>query len=112
MSSESEIVELVLPDGGIIFAEVELPAGGDAAFGGRRLSLDELRENISNISTWVTDSIRHALPEAPDKIAVEFGIKLTAKTGPLVAALAEASGESSIVVKLEWSRQRVGGEQP
>ena len=103
-----EIIEVQLPGGGSIFAEVEVPAGGDAAWGSsRRFSLEDVRANVVNIGSWVFDTVRESLPQAPEKVGVEFGLKLTTKTGPLVAALAEASGEASgeasVVVKLEWS---------
>jgi hypothetical protein len=51
----------------------------------------------------VFDTVRGSLPQTPDRVGVEFGLKLTAKTGSLVAALAQAGGEASVVVKLEWS---------
>jgi hypothetical protein len=99
-----EVVEVQVPGGGVIFAEVEGPAGGDAGWrAGRRFSLEEVRANVVSIGSWVFDTVRGSLPQTPDKVGVEFGLKLTAKTGSLVAALAEAGGEASVVVKLEWS---------
>lgn len=104
MDRRVEVVQVQVPDGGVFFAEVEVPAGGDAFFGsGRRFSLEDVRANVVSIGSWVFDTVRSSLPQAPDKVGVEFGLKLTAKTGGLVAALAEAGGEASVVVKLEWS---------
>ena len=119
MDRRVELVELELPNGGVIFAEVEVPSGGDAAFGTRgRFSLEDVRANVVDLGSWVLDTVRAGLPEKPARIGVEFGLKLTAKTGPLVAALAEAEGEASVVVKLEWSQPRehapghpTGGDQ-
>lgn len=105
MDRRVEVVEVELPNGGVIFAEIEVPTGGDAWWGsGQRFALEDIRANVVSIGSWVLDTVRGALPETPDKVGVEFGLKLTAKTGPLVAALAEASGEASVVVKLEWSK--------
>jgi hypothetical protein len=99
-----EVVEVQVPGGGVIFAEVEVPAGGDAGWwSGRQFSLEDVRANVVSIGSWVFDTVRGSLPQTPDKVGVEFGLKLTAKTGALVAALAEAGGEASVVVKLEWS---------
>lgn len=108
-----DVVELELPDGGVVYAEVELPSGGDAAFGGRRrFSLEDVRANVVSLGSWVLDTVRDGLPEAPERVGVEFGLKLTAKTGPLVAALAEAGGEASVVVKLEWTRPPAPAPDP
>lgn len=99
-----EVIEVQVPGNGVIFAEVEIPTGGDAAWGsGRRFSLEDVRTNVVSIGSWVFDTVRDSLPQMPDKMGVEFGLKLTTKTGSLVAALAEAGGEASVVVKLEWS---------
>lgn len=104
MERRVEVVEVQVPGGGVIFAEVEVPAGGDAGWGsGRRFSLEDVRANVVSIGSWVFDTVQGSLPQTPDKVGVEFGLKLTAKTGALVAALAEAGGEASVVVKLEWS---------
>lgn len=105
MNRRVEVVEVQLPGGDVFFAEVEVPAGGDARWRpGQRFSLEDVRANVVGIGSWVLETVREVLPLAPEKVGVEFGLKLTAKTGPLVAALAEASGEASVVVKLEWSK--------
>lgn len=104
MDRRVEVVEVQVPGGGVIFAEVEVPVGGDAGWGsGRRFSLEDVRADVVSIGSWVFDTVRGSLPQTPDKVGVEFGLKLTAKTGPLLAVLAEAGGEASVVVKLEWS---------
>lgn len=101
----TEVVEVQLPDGNALYAEVEVPGGGDARWGSeRQFSLEDIRTSVISIGPWIYDTVRRALPDAPDKIGVEFGLKLTAKSGPLVAALAEVGGEASVVVKLEWAR--------
>jgi hypothetical protein len=45
-----------------------------------------------------------ALTERPSKVEVDFGLKLDAAAGALVA---QASTEASFVVKLTWERERV-----
>ena len=42
------------------------------------------------------------LPRSPDHIRAEFGIKVTAEAGLVVA---KASGDAHITLQLEWSRQ-------
>lgn len=105
MDRRVEVVEVQVPSGDVFFAEVEVPAGGDARWGsGRRFSLEDARANVVSIGSWVFDTVRGSLPQPPDRVGVEFGLKFTVKTGGLVAALAEAGGEASVVVKLEWSK--------
>jgi hypothetical protein len=42
------------------------------------------------------------LPRSPDHIRAEFGIKVTAEAGLVVA---KASGDAHITLELEWSRR-------
>lgn len=100
-----EIVELDAGDGDIIHAEVEIPASGDVARWRERLSGEALAADLARISRWLVTRIREALPEQPDKVGLEFGLKLSAKAGKLVGVLAEAGAEASIVVKLEWTHR-------
>lgn len=108
MAQRTEIVEVELPGGGVIAAEVALAGGGDVA-AWERLRLEEATGTIRQVSGWVIDSVREALPNPPDRWGVEFGLKLAVKTGKLTSVLAEAGGEASVVVRLEWDRDaRVG----
>jgi hypothetical protein len=69
-----EVVEVQLPSGGVVFAEVEVPAGGDARWRpDQRFSLEDVRANVVGIGSWVLETVREALPLAPEKVGVEFG---------------------------------------
>jgi Trypsin-co-occurring domain 1 len=48
-----------------------------------KFRLDEARVVIGEIARWAIDSVTGKLPRRPDKIGVEFGIKLTVKSGKL-----------------------------
>lgn len=96
----TEIVRVNLPDGGTFF--VEIPSmGGDAGVRDR-LNLDEARSTLVRIGHWVKESVLAALPEKPDRLCVEYGVKLSVQSGKLAAVLASASAESAITVKMEW----------
>jgi Trypsin-co-occurring domain 1 len=97
-----EVVEIEFPDGEIGYAEVELDVTGDVGER-RRFRFDQVNGQIRRMTRWLLTEVRDAVPDTPDKIGVEFGFKFSAKTGKLIGALAEAGGEASVVVKLEWT---------
>lgn len=69
----------------------------DAATGTLREAVDRVRPAAQD----VLDSLR-AMPQAPDRVALEFGVKLSADAG---VVLARASSEAHFKVLLEWERQ-------
>jgi hypothetical protein len=96
-------VPIELPDGTAILAEVTTTgSGGDASR--RRLRLDDIRGDIARISQFLSESLAEALPDPPRRYGVEFGLKLGVETTGLTTILAKATGEASVVVKLEWER--------
>ncbi|GAA0321062.1 hypothetical protein NE235_18485 [Actinoallomurus spadix] len=56
-------------------------------------------DRAQRFANEVVEKMR-AFPEPPDRIAVEFGLKLSAKTGVVVA---ESTGEAHLKVTAEWS---------
>ncbi|MEN3608497.1 CU044_2847 family protein [Plantactinospora sp. ZYX-F-223] len=95
------IVPIGQLDGGQIFAEVAVNSDGDV--GAERFGrLTEIGAEISRISRFVASAVRDNLPEPPRRYGVQFGIKLSAETGPLVAVLTKATAEANLVVHLEW----------
>jgi len=105
-----EIVEVEFPDGGVGYAEIAVPAGGDVKFGTRRFRLGELGPDIRRVTRWLIDEINEALPNKPQKVGLEFGLKLSGKSGTLVSALAEVGAEATVVVKVEWNPDKGGAE--
>jgi len=65
-------------------------------------ALDQAMNNIYHMAQRVTATMK-ALPksELPDKVEVEFGLKLDAEAG---AYIAKAGVEASITVTLAWER--------
>lgn len=63
-------------------------------------SLQQSLDRIRPVATALWEKLRH-LPETPDQVTVEFGIKLSAEAGVIVA---RGATEANFVVSLEWSR--------
>ncbi len=107
----ARLIEIGLPDGSVILAEVAGSGGGDVADVEKRFALSALRGPLAEVGKWALTTVRDSLPEQPDRLQVEFGIKLALKSGKLFGVLAEASGESSLVVRMDWAK-KVGGDGP
>ncbi len=104
--TRTEIWEVELPEGGRFFIELPVPGSGDVG-GGRRaaaVSWSNIEQQIAEVSRSVVRTVRAALPGTPARYGVEFGVKLTAETGTLLGVLAKVSGESTMVVRVEWER--------
>ncbi|WP_258308722.1 CU044_2847 family protein [Streptomyces sp. NWU339] len=69
-------------------------------------TLQQSLDRIRPVAVAVWEKLRH-LPETPDRVSVEFGIKLSLEAGVIVA---RGSTEANFVVSLEWSRGGAGGE--
>lgn len=91
---------LVVVDGVEFFVEVAEGEGprpvddrdGPFAFDGVRDTVTAIGRELSR--AW--EAVR------PDEASVEFGVKLTAKSGKLTGLLVEGGGEASLKVTLTW----------
>ncbi|MFJ4084662.1 CU044_2847 family protein [Streptomyces iakyrus] len=63
-------------------------------------SLQQSLDRIRPVAAAVWEKLRH-LPQTPDRVCVEFGIKLSAEAGVIVA---RGATEANFVVTLEWCR--------
>jgi hypothetical protein len=88
----------------VFYVEVSLPAGGDVSVLDMVGNAVALQEQIGALAGWVGSSLVAALPRTPDRVGVDFGVKFTLKAGKLFSVLAEASGEASVTVRLEWNK--------
>ena len=106
-------VQFGLDQGGSIVVEVDEPISSGAERAGRREKVEEAKQSFNQ----ALDTIRPAAitvlqkvkefagEEAPDGVEVEFGIKLSAEFG---AVLASASVEANYRVTLKWEPHRAG----
>ena len=108
-----ELVEFTLESGGSVWVEVEtVPGsgqrGGPVSF---RNPAEKVAEAVVPTFEAALDKVRpvadavitklKGLATAPDQIQVEFGLKLTAQAGAIIAA---AGGEANFKVALTWKR--------
>lgn len=103
-SEFTEVLALELPDGGgLVRAEVAVGAG-DVSGLGDRLPLHEVQETVERVGRWAVRTVRDHLPDPPDEVEVEFGIKLGLESGKVVGILAKASGETALTFRMSWKR--------
>ncbi|MFD7445176.1 CU044_2847 family protein [Streptomyces sp. NPDC059909] len=105
----TRIGEMRLSDGTAVRVEVDGQQDGGgidrvgrgSASGVVRDSAQTLQEALAHIRPAVdavADSVR-GLASRPDSVSVEFGIKLSAEAGVVVA---KAASEANFAVRLEW----------
>ena len=101
-----EIVELELPDGGVVLVRAEQVGevgDGPTDIGFRDLSFSSVGSTLRGIALEVHDAIKAA---QPDTAEVELGLELAVKGSTLVCLLADAEGTASLKVRLEWQKGR------
>lgn len=103
-----QIVEYSLEEGGSILVEVDVPESGGFERASRLgeivkagKSFDEALEQVKPAAQKIIGKLR-SLTDPPDEITVEFGIKLGAKAGALIAS---ADAEANYTVTLIWRSQ-------
>lgn len=123
--SHTEIVEIAMPDGTVINAEVSVSDSiTDAGAQGRRLSLAEAKESVASFVHWAVSGLgtpaadgtggSHGLDSSPagmtlGRVELEFGLKLMVKGGMLASVIAAVGGEATAVVRLGWERAPASG---
>jgi hypothetical protein len=105
------LVEFSTEDGGSILVEIDddSRAGSGATLRGghaslmiekARISYEEALDKIKGAAEVIITKMR-SLPDSPDEIGVDFGIKLSADIG---AILASTSAEAQFTLHLVWRR--------
>ncbi|NUP44726.1 MAG: hypothetical protein HOY76_48790 [Streptomyces sp.] len=69
-------------------------------------SLQRSLTRVQEIAGHVFDKLS-ALPRKPERIRVEFGVKLTADANVI---LTRTGGEAHFVIEMEWEGERKGGD--
>jgi len=102
-----QMVEFPLESGGSIWVEVETAPSAPSRGGAEKLlttagpTFEAALENVQPIANTIIAKLKN-LTTTPDQIQVEFGLKLTAQAG---AILASASGEANLKVGLTWKKE-------
>ena len=116
----ARLAKFVLPDGNSIVAEVDDEAldssrimrGGASASSEMVVKANESFESALDRVRWAAEGLLDrltSLTRPPDEVAVEFGVKLNAETG---AVIAKASTEANFKVNLKWTRANANGAAP
>jgi Trypsin-co-occurring domain 1 len=89
--------------GGVeFFVEVSETGGVQTVGLDEALSFDGVRETVTVIAEQLTAAWEKV---KPSEATVEFGLKLTAKSGRLTGLVVEGGGEASLTVKLTWKSE-------
>jgi Trypsin-co-occurring domain 1 len=101
--SSTEVVEVSLPDGGLLLVRAERidgEADGPSDVGLRNfLSFSGVKASLRGIATELHEALQTA---KPDVVAVELGFDLAVKGSQILAMVADAGGTASMRVRLEW----------
>ena len=104
----SEITQIRLPDGEIVWARVSGQTGArDTVFTDRVGAL--AAGELTKLAGAVVGTVREAVSEHhADEVSIDFGIEFSLKSGKVVGVLAEVGSTSSIVVHLTWRGESAG----
>ena len=107
----ARLAKFVLPDGSSIVAEVDDEAidssrimRGGAVPSEAVVKANETFESALDRVRWAAEGLLArltSLASPPDEVAVEFGVKLNAETG---AVIAKAATEANFRINLKWTR--------
>jgi hypothetical protein len=102
------LIEVPLETGGCLLVEVDedlepgvvrVGRAGEVAATARQ-TLETSLDQLKPLATAVIDRLR-GLAHPPHEVNVEFGVKLTAHAGMVIAA---SGGEANLTVRLCWGR--------
>ena len=105
----SELVEYELQDGTRVLIEVEERGTGPVTRGGGRggdlikqadSTLEQALRRIGPTTAAAFAQLRD-MAEPPDEIAIEFGVKLSADVGAIIA---RTGGEANFKISLRWQK--------
>jgi hypothetical protein len=103
-------LEVPLSDGEAVLVEVTGQADGLAPVGRTREVVGQLPEALSaglhRVQKFAGEVLTRmrSYPQPPDRVAIEFGITFSAKTGVVIA---ESAGEAHLTITTEWSRDPI-----
>lgn len=97
----SELIEVELSDGQVIWARVE--ESDDPRDVGLRERVQKLK-GLTEVLQGVAHNVRDGLGAIkPDEVTVAFGVELAMGEDGVVAALAGVSGAATLTITLSWN---------
>ncbi|WP_051808220.1 CU044_2847 family protein [Actinoplanes subtropicus] len=96
----TELIQIELPDGDIVWARVAAEGPSDVGIGDRVLPLKGLTETVRS----VVSNVRKGLDGVPpDELTAEFAVELALAEGGVVAALVGLQANASVKITATWS---------
>jgi Trypsin-co-occurring domain 1 len=107
--SDTEIVEIALPEGRTMLARIQAAGGPvDVGLAGRVIDWSELSDAVIAIGGNLWQALEQV---GPHRAWVEFGLTLGVKSGKVAAMLVEGNAQASLKVRLEWNPPLRGPEE-
>jgi Trypsin-co-occurring domain 1 len=110
----SQLAQFPLKDGGFLVIEVgeaqASPArvmrgsAAENALAQASETFESALEKVRSAAEGILQQLR-SLAQPPDEVAVEFGVKLSAESGAIIA---KASGEANFKINLTWKKSNTG----
>jgi hypothetical protein len=107
--AETEVVELVLPDGGKVLVRAE-KVGDDGPDDGPEdvgftdaFTFSAISDTVRGVATDIHQALKSV---EPDVTEVEFGLELAVKGSKLVCLLVDGETKATLKVRLEWRKSR------
>lgn len=109
------LIEFPLEDGTSMLVEVDEPEQGGLVKASRpgeiiakaQQTLEKSLEKVQPAAQFVIQQLRK-LHDSPDEIQINFGLKLSADAG---AVLASAGAEANYTVTLKWAKERTTSKE-
>ncbi|MFD4142850.1 CU044_2847 family protein [Streptomyces sp. NPDC058572] len=100
----SQLVQLAMPDGQMIWATVDEDEGpSDSGIGEKVV---EKLQGFQQSLHAVASNVRTAVADAcPNEVSVEFGLELAVGQDGIMAAVAGGGGKAAFKVTLTWNEQ-------
>jgi hypothetical protein len=110
------LVEFPLDQGGSVVIEVDEPLGGPVTRGlgnARATLVEKSDKTFEDATAAVTPAARsliarlRSMDDAPDEVAIEFGVQLSAQSGAFIASV---GAEANFKVSMTWRRHPAAGD--
>lgn len=104
----ADLVEFKLGDGSSVLIETETVSGRPVTRGGRATEMiskadqtfEQALRRVGPTSAAIVERFRD-LSQQPDEIEIEFGVKVNAEAGAIIA---KTSGEANFRIAVRWKR--------
>jgi hypothetical protein len=96
----TELIQVQMPDGEVVWAKVETVGPSDVGIGDRVLPLKGLTEAVRAVVSNVQNGLNTV---KPDEFTAEFAVELALAEDGIVAALVGLQANASVKITATWS---------